>query len=55
MKNEVKKNEVWDRFCSMRGDLFELMRDKTIYKFDFDGIVVETVLDAEMPGGKEDR
>ena len=41
--------EVWARFGSMRGELFDLMQRETIYKFDFDGISVETVLDAEMP------
>ena len=41
--------EVWERFGSMRSQLFDLMQSETIYNFDFDGIVVETVLAAEMP------
>jgi hypothetical protein len=47
--------EVRERFGSMRGELFNLMQRETIYKFEFDGIAVETVLDAEMPKGKEGR
>ena len=47
--------EVDARFGSMRGELFELMRDETIYKFDFGGVMVETVVDAKMPVAKEDR
>ena len=47
--------EVRERFGSMRGELFNLMQRETIYKFEFDGIAVETVLDAEMPTGKEGR
>ena len=47
--------EVDERFGSMRGELFELMRDETIYKFDFGGITVETVVDAKMPAAKEVR
>ena len=47
--------EVDERFGSMRGELFELMRDETIYKFDFGGITVETVIDAKMTDAKEDR
>ena len=47
--------EVDERFGSMRGELFELMRDETIYKFDFGGITVETVIDAKMPNAKEVR
>ena len=51
----VNLAEVDAKHGSRRGDLFELMRDETIYKFDFGGITVETVVDAKMPGGKEDR
>ena len=51
----VNLAEVDAKHGFRRGDLFELMRDKTIYKFDFGGITVETVIDAKMPGGKEDR
>lgn len=40
--------EVWERFGSMHGELFGLMQSEAIYKFDFDGISGETVLDAEM-------
>jgi hypothetical protein len=47
--------EVDAQYGSMRGELFELMRDETIYKFDFDGITVETVIDAKMPDSKEER
>ena len=47
--------EVDAQYGSMRGELFELMRDETIYKFDFDGITVETVIDAKMPDSKEVR
>ena len=47
--------EVDARFGSMRGELFELMRDETIYKFDFGGVTVETVIDAKMPDAREDR
>lgn len=47
--------EVDAQYGSMHGELFELMRDETIYKFDFNGITVETVVDAKMPDGKEDR
>ena len=46
-------SEVRERFGSLRGELFDLMQRETIYKFDFDGIGVETVVDAEMPEGKE--
>ena len=44
--------EVDAKYGSMRGELFELMRDETIYKFDYDGITVETVIDAKMPDSK---
>ena len=47
--------EVRNRFGSMRGDLFGLMQSETIYKFDFDGISVETVRDAETPKGVQNR
>ena len=47
--------EVDERYGSLRGELFELMREETIYKFDFDGIAVETVIDAKMPDEREDR
>ena len=47
--------EVDARYGSMRGELFEVMRDETIYKFDFDGITTETVIDAKKPDEKEDR
>ena len=47
--------EVGERYGSLRGELFELMREETIYKFDFDGVTVETVIGAKMPGEKEDR
>ena len=47
--------EVDERFGTMRGELFELMRDETIYKFDFGGITVETEIDAKMPNAKEVR
>lgn len=47
--------EVDAKYGSMRGELFEIMRDETIYKFDFDGITVETVIDAKMPDSKEVR
>jgi hypothetical protein len=47
--------EVDAKYGSMRGELFELMRDETIYKFDYDGITVETVIDAKMPDSKEVR
>ena len=45
--------EVDAQYGAMRGELFELMSDETIYKFDFNGITVETVVDAKMPDGKE--
>lgn len=47
--------EVDAQYGSMRGELFELMRHETIYKFDFDGITVETVIDAKVSDEKEDR
>jgi len=47
--------EVDAQYGSMRGELFEVMRDETIYKFDFGGIAVETVIDAKQPEKKEDR
>ena len=47
--------EVDERYGSLCGELFELMREETIYKFDFDGITVETVIDAKMPDEREDR
>lgn len=47
--------DVWERFGSMRGELFDLMQRETIYKFDFDRIAVETVLDAETPKGVQNR
>ena len=47
--------EVDAKHCSLRGELFELMRDETIYKFDFGGVTVETVIDAKMPDAREDR
>ena len=51
----MNMGEVWERFGSMRGELFDLMQRETIYKFDSDGISVETVLDAEMPEGVQNR
>ena len=47
--------EVDARFGSMRGELFDIMRDETIYKFDFGSITVEMVIDAKMPDDKEVR
>ena len=47
--------EVDARYGSIREELFEVMCDETIYKFDFDGITVETVIDAKKPDEKEDR
>jgi len=47
--------EVDAQYASMRGELFEVMRDETIYKFDFDGITTETVIDAKKPDEKEGR
>ena len=51
----VNLAEVDAKHGSRRGELFELMRDETIYKIDFGGIAVETVVDAKMPDGKEER
>ncbi len=45
----VNMAEVQERFGSLRGELFDLMQREMIYKFDFDGIGIETVVDAEMP------
>ena len=45
----MNMREVWERFGSMRSELFDLMQRETIYKFDFNGITVETVLDAKIP------
>ena len=45
----INMREVWERFGSMRGELFDIMQSETIYKFDFGGIAVETVRDVEMP------
>ena len=47
--------ELWERFGSMRCEFFDLMQREAIYKFDFGGIAVETVLDAEMPSGVQNR
>ena len=47
--------EVDAQYGSMRGELFELMRDETIYKFDCGGVTIETVIDAKMPDEKEER
>ena len=51
----VNMADVDGRFGSLRGELFELMRDETIYKFDFDGVAVETVIDAKLPDEKVGR
>ena len=45
----MNMREVWERFGSMRSELFDLMQRETIYKFDFNEITVETVLDAKIP------
>ena len=45
----MNMREVGDRFGSLRSELFDLMQREPIYKFEFSGSTVETVLDAEMP------
>ena len=37
--------EVVRRFGDAKRGFFNLMRDKTIYEFDFDGVKIDTVID----------
>ncbi|MBR4259620.1 MAG: hypothetical protein IKQ17_11365, partial [Kiritimatiellae bacterium] len=39
--------DVERRFKGWHGEIFDAMRNQTIYEFDFDGITVETVIDCE--------
>ena len=40
-------SEVERRFRGVRSGFFEFMRDETIYEFDFDGVKIDTVVDAK--------
>lgn len=39
--------EVKSRFRGVRSGYFKLMRDETIYEFDFDGIMIDTIVDVK--------
>lgn len=43
------------RFATLREEMFDIMRREATYKFDFDGIRVESVVDIEPSTAKEAR
>ena len=43
------------RFATLREEMFDIMRREETYKFDFDGIIVESVVDKESSAAKEAR
>jgi hypothetical protein len=46
----VNMNEVKARFEGMHGEIFDTMRDESIYRFDFDATTVEAVIDTPEEG-----
>ena len=46
----VNMAEVETRFAGWHGEIFDAMRHQTIYRFDFDGITVETVVNDKAAG-----
>ena len=43
----LNRIDVERRFKGWHGEIFDAMRNQTIYKFDFDAINVETVIDCK--------
>ena len=43
------------RFATLHEEMFDIMRREVTYKFDFDGIRVESVVDIEPSAAKEAR
>ena len=41
----VNMDEVKAHFDGMHGEIFDTMRDESIYRFDFDATTVEAVID----------
>jgi hypothetical protein len=46
----VNMDEVKAHFDGMHGEIFDAMRDETIYRFDFDATTVEAVIDTPEEG-----
>ncbi len=46
----VNMADVEKRFAGWHGEIFDAMRHQTIYRFDFDGITVETVVNDKAAG-----
>ena len=46
----VNMNEVKAHFDGMLGEIFDTMRDESIYRFDFDATTVEAVIDTPEEG-----
>ena len=46
----VNMDEVKRRFSGWHGEIFDAMRNQTIYRFDFDAITVETVVSDKATG-----
>ena len=46
----VNMGEVKARFDGMRGEIFDTMRDVSIYRFNFDATTVEAVIDTPEEG-----
>jgi hypothetical protein len=43
-------NEVKAHFDGMHGEIFDAMRDESIYRFNFDATTVEAVIDTPEEG-----
>lgn len=46
----VNMDEVKAHFDGMHGEIFDIMRDESIYRFDFDATTVEAVIDTPKEG-----
>ena len=46
----VNMGEVRTRFDGMHGEMFDIMRNESIYRFDFDATTVEAVIDTPEEG-----
>ena len=46
----VNMAEVKRRFCGWHSEIFDAMRNQSVYEFDFDGIAIETVVDNKGAG-----
>ena len=46
----VNMDEVKAHFDGMHGEIFDTMRDESIYRFDFDATTVEAVIDTPEEG-----